>query len=397
MKKPFWILLIIFSVLSFSFAQETDSEDSDFEDFDSLFEDASDMEEVVLSEEPAATGLAAVTQNSGVRLSGHLNAGLGYGLIFNEWKPDQTGYLNFENYFYVRAQPSDAVSFYTDLYTGLISWSPSLNISQIYLTYNMWNKMYISLGKRSLSWTNMKLFYGDTVIGGAGSSTILGTVNIPRGKVNFTFVGMMNGSLPDKKDEYIDQVVSTSVSLQSVHYAALMESVLWGTLVSLQAHQYHPAAQEFPTYTTLELKRTMFGFDVYAHGDTNYRIDSNFGKNSFSHFRGIGGFYRKWNSDKTNYEYGLNIESRYVYNVADRTHSVEIGEELGWNKLMNNHLALALSGYHNITGKSGYITPGFVIKNYFPNANLNTGFTFNYSPSGNSCLLGTKLTLSLDY
>lgn len=392
MKKPFWFLLILLLQVSFSFSQSFDESD----DFDSLFDDAFDMEEVVISEEPAPTGLNSLFNASGIRFSGHLDAGIGYGLIYDE-RLHQTGYLNFENYLYVRAQPSDTVSFSMDLYTGLISYSPNLNISAIYIDYNLWNKMYISVGKKGLSWTNMKLFDGNTIVGGAGSSTILGTINIPRGKVNMTFVGMLNGSLPDKKDEYIDQNISTSVSLKSVHYAALMESVLYGTLISLQAHQYHPEAQAFPTYGALELKRTLWGFDVYAHTDTNFRIESDFGKESFTSYRGIGGFYRKWDSERTGYEYGLNLECRHIYDFASGSHSFEIGEELGWNKLFGNHIALALAGYHNVTGKTGYVTPGFVLKNYFPNANLNTGLTINYGPGSVNFVLGTKLTLSLDY
>lgn len=396
MKKPFWFFIILIFTSFFSFTQEfEDSDDSLFDDIDSLFEEAVDMEEAVQSNLPEPQGLnAVIAQNSGIRLSGHLDAGIGYGLIFDE-RLHQTGYLNFENYFYVRAQPSDSVSFFTDIYTGLISYSPSLNLSAIYINYNLWNKIYFSVGKKSLSWTSMKLFDGNTIVGGAGSSTILGTINIPRGKVNMTFVGMLNGALPDKKDEYIDQNISTSVSLKNVHYAALMESVLFGTLISLQAHQYHPEAQKFPTYTALELKRTLFGFDVYAHGDTNFRISKDFGKDSFTQYRGIGGFYRKWNGDV--YEYGVNIECRHIYDISSNKNSFEIGEELGWNKLLGNHLALAFAGYHNILNKSGYVTPGFVVKNWLPNANLNTGLTINYTKDSVDFVLGTKLTLSLDY
>ena len=398
MKKPFLFLLILFFVFSYGFCQNADDlDDSYFDDFDSLFDEASDMEQVVVSEEQAPSALNSFFQPSGIRLSGHVDAGIGYGMIFNDWKPDQTGYLNFENYLYLRAQPSETVNLYADFYTGLISWSPSLNLSAIYIDYNLWNKIFFSVGKKGLSWTSMKLFDGNTIVGGAGSSTILGTVNIPRGKVNMTFVGMLNGSLPDKKDEFIDQSFSTNVSLLNIHYAALMESVLFGTLISLQAHQYHPEAQAFPTYAALELKRTIWGFDVYAHGDTNFRISRDFGKNSFTQYRGIGGFYRKWDSAKTNYEYGINIECRHIYDFASKSHSFELGEELGWNKLLGNHLGIGLSGYHNIFGKSGYITPAFVIKNYFPNANLNTGLTINYGPQNINFVLGTTLSLSLDY
>jgi len=407
MKKQLW-LVFLFSLCAAAFSFELsyevpeenyiDDEEASFDEFDSLFEEAADLTEAVQTkevEQVAENNPASSTY--GIRLSGHFDTGIGYGMIFDSKSFDQTGYLNFQNYFYIRARPVYAVTFYTDLYTGLISGNPALGISTMYIDYNMWDKVFVSVGKKSLNWTNTRLFDGNTMVGTSSSSTLLGTVNVPAGKFNFTFAGLYGGTLKDERNATIDKPVSTDVSIVDVHYAENMDLVLWGALIRLSAHQWHPAKPgvTYPTEFALELKRTFWGFDVYAHGDLGCKFSSAMTNESFSNYRGIGGFYRKWNAGP--YELGVNIECRHVYNFADSSNTVEIGEELGWNKLCNNKLALALAGYHNITAGTGYITPGFVVKNVFPNANLNTGLTIKYAPDSVNFVLGTKLTLSLDY
>ena len=72
-------------------------------------------------------------------------------------------------------------------------------------------------------------------------------------------------------------------------------------------------------------------------------------------------------------------------------------KEFGWNGFFGNRIAYVLVGYHNVFDGSGYITPGFVLKNVFPNAQLDTGLTINYTREKIDFTLGTKLTLSIGY
>ena len=114
---------------------------------------------------------------------------------------------------------------------------------------------------------------------------------------------------------------------------------------------------------------------------------------SWKHINSIAGFYRKWETPNL----GFNIECRYRYDIATNKNNLEIGEEFGWNGFFGNRIAYVLVGYHNVFDGSGYITPGFVLKNVFPNAQLDTGLTINYTREKIDFTLGTKLTLSIGY
>lgn len=399
------LFLVFFLAFSFSlFAQSGNNiDDSSFEDLDSLFEDAADLEEAVQSatletettneSKPAA---AAPSPYYGIRLNGNLEAAMGYGLAYSTITGfDQSGYLSFDNHFYAKSKPNDAVYIFADVRVFLMQANPGLQLYQIYFDYNLWNKVFITVGKKSIGWGQCRLFDSNTVLGGTLGSTILGSVRVPVKSANLTAVAMYGGTikLPDADTIDINPIAGTGVNKADLHYAAQMEGILWNTLVAFNAHQYHPAKTTYSTRAGLDLKHTFFGYDCYTHTDTALKISSNMNKNSWSHVRTIAGFYRKWDSPNL----GFNIEGRHIYTFASGKNTFEIGEQFGWNGFWGNRIAIAFVGYHNITAGTGYVTPGFVLKNVFPSANLNTGLTVDYTPQGVAFTLGTKLTLSVDY
>lgn len=377
MKK----LLAAFVLVAFSFCAFAQEEDTEFDDFDSLFEDAVDIEEPVQNEQavPVTPVVSSSSYTPNIRLSGHVNAAIGYGIIINNGF-QQSGYLDFNNSLSAVANPSANTSLHASISNNVSNGGLNIAFSSLYLDYNLWSKFFISVGKKGLSWTSMRLFDGNTVASYVGSSTMMGSVNYPKGKMDLTFVGMINGTASD-------------VSLTNVHYAGQFNYALWGTLLSLQAHQYHPTKAEKPTTVALELKRTIAGYDAYAHTDTSLKLGKNMTTQSFTSLNSIAGFYRLWDSPNI----GINAELHHVYNFASSANTFELKEQFGWNKLCNNRLALAFDGSHNFNAKTGSVTLGAVVKNVFPSANLQNGLTMNYAPAGLDFTIGTKFSLSLDY
>lgn len=388
MKKIIALSLVLLTFTVTALTAEESIEDASSEDFDFLFDDATDLETTDETEQEVTD----VVSTYPITFSGHLDTDIGYGLIVSSAGISHTGYLNLANHFYVSSRPVSPIKIFADIYTSLTNTSPSLELYQMYMDYNLWDRMFISVGKKNISWGNCRLFDSNTVLGNTQGNTITGTVSIPFGSTNLTFAGLMKGTIPSSASGFIDTNINTNVNLKDVSYAGLFDFVVFDTLISLSAHQYHPEATDFSTIAGLELKRTIFGFDAYMHGNIDFKIEKSMNLQSFDKLNVIAGFYRKWSAPNM----GINIEYRHGYDFTENKNTCEIGEQWGWNGLFNNKIALVLAGYHDLTNKKGYITPGFVLKNTFPHANLNTGITVNYGTDIN-CTLGTKLSIALDY
>ena len=155
MKKVFiTIFLILFSLFTVS-AQEDfiESDETEaFDDFDSIFDEASDVDEAIVEEEESKPStpiqIIASAFSSMVRFSGNFtaDASLVYAYI-NENK--FSGALTVKNTLYMTVTPVSSFNIRGSFYTGYDNGF-SVTVPTFYFDYFLLNRLFISAGKNLL-------------------------------------------------------------------------------------------------------------------------------------------------------------------------------------------------------------------------------------------------------
>lgn len=384
MKKIISTLILLILCLNI-FAQE------EFDDFDSLFEDAGDIsvEEVA----PALTSVETNTENPSnqknnsffkpLTFSGYLEGEVGLAFLYNQ-KPDITGYFDFLNDLYFSARASKNLAIKGTVRTELPDFGISLR--ELYFDYLIFDRIYITAGKKTISWGYVRLFsnsdsYGDstdlygpllTDIMTDTSGAILTQVQLPIFTGTINAVAFYKGSM------------KTTPSWKDFSLAGSIEMTLLNTSVNLFGRKYpskegNLSAQYKAPILGLEMKRTILSTDFYVQGQTSIK---DFNKmNSFlgyEQFVVTGGFYRWW--DNIIPKIGFNIEYQFIYmpNEIDSTaHRIAFAGGLGSLGKKKN-MKIGLEWNHNVLAESGNVVLGFIVSGILPHAEWKTGLETTY-------------------
>ena len=426
MKKNIKLLLFAAAFIftaGVCFSQTSD-EDEDIESFeafddafDSMFEDAEDTEAVVI-EEPKAP---SKTQNGTfpLRLSGHLDSDFGIGYIYQQDETNKpNGYFTFNNYIYMNARPTPATTFKGTL--GISFPGYGLGLNECYFDYIIKNKIYFTAGKKGTTWGYPRLLtYSSTatstkkdefkdigaentnILADSGSGTTL-MFRIPLFTGTITGLAIYTGS-------------SSSPSFDDMIFAGSIEMVIVKTSVNLFGRkETREKGVELGPLAGLEVKRTIFGADVYGQGLLRFDTDGKF-KNMFKgtvnkatlqQLCFTGGLYKWW--DAKDPAVGFNIEYQGtclilsegdVYTGKDIVHRVSF--DGGVKRLGPKHnIKVGLELNHNFSENNGYIKPGVIVSGALPNCDWNTGVKWYYSdtlPKSGKWEFGTYLSLALNY
>ncbi len=427
---------------------ENDDQELVYEDFDYLFEDSQDInldngEKPKVAESPKKeTTVKKVTDavSKVIKLSGHLTADVGYGAKNETYNPNATatsttttttttteedtfeseGYLDFENYLYFDATPSELFkihgSFYTAFKTPYGSNSFSFDLKTIYLDYFLFDRIYISAGKKSESWGNTRIFNKSDYYGTSGYTKRNGPIytniltdasnhasvqiKIPWTYGNLNFIGMY---------DYTSKITSKKFK-DHMSYAFSSDVVLWHTNINFFTRFYgnneEDSVKKHPLFG-LEAKKTIFGFDIYAQGIASVKDFSLLNKASegYDFLVWTGGFYRLWS--KSNFEFGINLEYQgvnqaaeitegfYVYAPSEQyTHrlAIEAGSKFGPNK---NH-KVGLAWNYNLTEKKGQIALNYKIAGLFPYVQLENAAVWYYGSDLTQTDFKLLIALSFD-
>ena len=389
MKKFLALLLLIAGTLTFAFADDFDSAD-EYDDFDDIFLDAT--EDVVVEESAPVVPEASVsTSGSLLNLTGHFDGSVGLSAII-ERKPDFGGYLNLANTLYMNVKPSPVFGLHGALDTSL-SNGFSLGLSYLYFDYMLLDRVFISAGKKGVTWGYTRLF-GNCNIMADTNGFINAEFRFPWSTGTATLVGSLNKA-------------TTSPSYQDISYALSLEQTIGHTSLHLFAKKYgqsemngnvhkHPVAG-------LEAKRTFFGYDTYVQGYTilaDYKKLND--KAGYESVTATAGFYKLWDAFDPNL--GINIEYQYIWRLGTvkgqgYIHNHEIFMQGGIKRLgKNKNMKGAVEWKHNFNTVAGYVKTGFIVDGLFPYASWDNGLLVDYSKGSKpKFTLGTTISISLDY
>ena len=146
--KKLLALLIITGTLGFAFAQDLSDED-EYDDFDDIF--LEQTEDIVVEESSPVIPATSSNQSSSIlSITGHFDGNVGLSAIIID-KPDFGGYLDLSNTLYLNVKPSASFGIHGALDTSL-SNGFSVGVSYLYFDYMLFDRLFISAGKKSVSW-----------------------------------------------------------------------------------------------------------------------------------------------------------------------------------------------------------------------------------------------------
>ena len=439
--KKISFLLILLSIFSFSLmAQELESDSdnfeesdemaendefTDFDDFDSIFDDAEDVEEAVVEEKTSASNTQKVVSSafsSMVHFSGTFTGDVGLAYVkndadnVNDEKDKPSGYFTLKNSLNMLVKPSNIFVIHGTLDTG-IDYGFNLSLSSLYFDYILFDHLYITAGKKSISWGNLRLFNNSTYYGcGVHSGGLYSTG--PR----YVDIFAEDGAQLSLELRYpwtfgtITFATTTnqtsSLEIDTMNYYGSIEVSVFNTNINLFAKRPEKASSKDPVTNEvdpekrkmnlvgLELKRTIFGFDTYMQ--TIARIK---GFNNLTHSEGYqyiiatAGLYRLWDAFDPNV--GFNIEYQHEFNTTTpEEHYDRLAFEGGIKRLgKKKNIKFGVMSHYNITEKYGFSGLTFIISGICPYADWSNKFAVGYGDKYENpvFMLSSAISLSLDY
>lgn len=451
-KKSLYFTFLTIACVSSVFSQKTDSDegavlldnllevtadsnvstdeqhDSDMdEDLDSLFDDAEDTEHAVVKEEVKAGTDYNVQIGSikfPIEVSGHLAAELGGAYVRQKDDDDGTFYFDFKNYIYFTTRPDKYLALKGVLKSSMprdtadSETNNMLYLYELYFDYLMFDKIYVTAGKKKSVWGNIRLFSNSSDYSGdtdALSTNVLydsrdyisGIVRIPWGNHTFTGVAMYN-----------EATTTNSPETKDMSLAASAEFIVFSTSINFFGRRFplasgSDAKNNQPPILGMEVKRTFFGFDIYGQSMarvSDYKklkstVKSKFeDKDSISKIISTAGIYRLW-SDNPPY-FGFNFEFQNIYRPEPDEGVDKITNrfafDFGMSKLgPNRDIKLGFQWNHDITNRIGFVQSGIIFSRIMPHCDWRNGVKYEYGDTTSfnkyKLTLGSYISITLDY
>ena len=422
------------------------------DELDDLFSSESDVEEAVVTSQEGTDDSTSITFLSiPLKMSGSLSAEVGAALLWQEDFPSGTAYFDLENYLHFITRPDKYIALKGSLKTSIPDSSEAeadnqnqyFYLYELYFDYIMANHVYITAGKKKTTWGCIRLFCSDDSNDETRDDdalftnplydsrySISGIIKVPFGPSSVTLMTMYRG----------DASVGSSPSYRDLSFAANAEIVMFGTYMDFFARTFPSSSGSLAEYYRMpmvgaELKRTIFGFDVYAQEQVSvvsmkrlrefWKSDL-YSKDSISKSILTAGFYRLWDSFYPHI--GINAEFQWLYypndtykyeynngawsEVKDETteESVVVHEagdsvqrlilDFGLSKLgPSKNIKFGAQWSHNFATDAGYLNPVLIISRVFPHCDWRNGFKWEYDRAEdyNKFTFGSYLKFSLDY
>lgn len=389
MKKFLLVALIVFLTFPI-FSIEDIEEYPEIDDFDAIFEDVS--EDVVVEEAPVPT-VVQEEPNSIMKITGSFSGKLGVACIYDDTKIDSVftpgGLIDLSNTLNLSVNPSDFFGLYGSLSTAFSS-KFTLDVPSLYFNSLLFDKIYISAGKKSISWGNLRIF-SNTVLADSGSGISC--------EIRYPWkLGTITGVLLYDYNTY--GVDASNFTWKNMSFAGAADITLLNTNINTFIRKYpEPASSSSQAtadlLTGLELKRTLFGFDSYAQGTVLFKGDQ-------YNITATGGFYKLWDGITPNL--GINVEYQYAFkskpeeNKSPHSHFVNL--EFGIKKIgPAQNMKGAVKWNHDFMNKSGVVDVVFIVSSWIPYADWTNGIKITYGGDRSTPKIdfGTALSYSLSY
>lgn len=423
--------------------------DSDFDDFDSLFDNAEDTDEAVVTDEVKAGTDYNVQIGSikfPIEVSGYLNTEFGGAYVRESMSNDATFYFDFKNYLYFTTRPDKYLALKGVLKTSMPkddSDSESnhlLYLYEMYFDYLMFNRLYITAGKKKSVWGNVRLFSSyyddsDTLVSGgvpsgdnAGAADssdniddaqytnilydsrdyISGILKIPFGNHTITGIAM-----------YDEETSNKQPGTKNMSLAGSAEFIVFGTSLNFFGRRFPLVEDDGKDNSKLpivgaELKRTVLGFDVYGQAMGRIADGSDAKKIFTSRFQDLSAFkriistagvYRLWSNSAPYVGFNFEFQNIYRPNPSDSEEffTNRFAFEFGMAKLgPDRNIKVGLQWNHNINDGTGYVKPGVIFSRIMPHCDWRNGIKYEYGEESTSfnkykLTIGSYLTITLDY
>lgn len=426
MKKFFWFL-VFFAFLFPIFSEDTEdtsesvpAEESyedplaDLFDENSIFDDVEDVEAVIIEEKPekGEVVIAIDEWKIPLKITGYMEADVGAGAIRENGETEKTGYFSFTNYLYFTARPDKCISINGSMKTYMPGSSVNFSLYELYFTYILLDKVFITAGKKKTTWGYTRLFTSykendtDDDRGGFSSDILYDSLNGTSMLLNVpvgTFANFSAFSL------YTDSGSSSSqMSMKDMSFAASAEFTVFSTAINFFARKYpsetgnHSSEYKRPLLGS-EIKKTILGTDFYVQGIgtiDNASLLKDVDVLAFYDLILTCGFYRKWEN------FGLNVEYQEDYITNSKEHYRATAYDIyGRIKYKNKSIKIGASGSHiqkDASGNNyGYVKPGVILSGFFPYADLNTGLKIQYGDTSSyvspKLTFGSYLAISMNY
>ena len=430
MKKSS-VLLLIISLFSFSlFSQEKESDIED--DFDLIFAEAEDVEESVV-DEPAKTEIPVQIVSSAfssmVHFSGNFNGEVGLLFVKDEdenTKDEPSGYFTLKNTLNMTVRPSNIFVVHGSVETG-VSTNFTISVSSLYFDYLLLNHLYITAGKKSVSWGNLRIFNNSTYYSG----TVYSKPSAPakyQGYIWLTGPLYAGNIFAEDNAPYSLQLKYpwsfgtltlaataanvSKISKDSFNYYGSLELSVLNTNFNLYAKRPEKESGKDKDGNPdpdkvwknnifgLEVKRTILGFDTYVQGLARVADYKNLNHSAgYDYITGTAGIYRLWDSFDPNI--GFNIEYQHEFNPALEPRNIDrLAFEGGVKRIgKKKNMKVGVLSHYNITEKYGYSGLSFIISGICPYADWTNKLAIGYGSKYESAvyLFSTAVSLALDY
>ena len=392
------------------FSDASESEDlSDFDDFDSIFEDAEDLDEAVTeeTEKKASTPVQILVSafSSMVRFSGNFTAEAGVA-YFHTSEDKFSGVLTINNTLYMTVSPINSFSVRGSFETGY-SNGFTITVPTLYFDYFLLNRVFISAGKKSLSWGYPRLFndssyYGrgthsyclyytgplyTNIFNGDGSPLCL-EIRYPwaTGTITFAVTGSFNGEIKPERFNY---------------YGSLEFSVFRTSINLFVKRPSVSKPEDGNLLGGMEVKRTIFGFDTYIQGIAYLNDIKKFtSSRGYNYIVCTTGLYRLFDAFDPNIGFNLEYQFEFLPNPENRSTCHRLAFEGGLKRLgKNKNMKLGIISHFNISELHGYTGLNFAVSGILPYADWTTKAAVGYGKKYNApvFMMSTGLSLALDY
>lgn len=344
-------------------------------------------------------------------------------------------YFKFKNDLGFKARPSQyfAITGLTrvEIPENMVANSPQINFAlrELYFDYNPIAWLYITAGKKNISWGYVRMFNNEddfkdvnsrltTNIVADSVNGLTAVVSVPTRYVSFTGLALYNGNSaePDAND---------------ISYAGSIEGTFLKTSLNLFARRTAPNVMSKDGYNGIgnvvgaEIKRTCFTVDLYGQASMNLS-EGNDAREEYGFFEKrilTFGVARVWDY------FAFNVEFQDIFNYKDNDNIWKLAVDLGVKRLGKykdwkigiqwRHdvtYALNVPAYKTLTGVTisnydrdsdkesnyCYVKVGVIKSGILPHADLKLGGEMYYNPSRKEnviykWLLGATLHLVIDY